>query len=435
MNRVIKSVVRRLDYTVSEEDLNDNVEAYLYEIKNKNYDFSNYNREVFTQGKKKRIIYKYDKMSVENVLCHYLKRKLDNIFNIKYASRSKTINQFINTLPVVKDLNDFVIIRADFKSFFDSVMTKHIFEKYIKESLLQRKDKEILEEFIIQFKYCYAGLCLSNGMTEIICRDFDEKVKAKFDKYGVVFYERYVDDIMIIFNSFITKDQFLILIKEVIVDVFDECPIKLNLKQDKFSYISKRDLQPTQKFDFLGYSFTIDYSNSNFKFIYGIAEKKRKRYTSIIENAFIDYKKNNNLELLRQRIKMYSSRVVIARSLGNNKFEWLTRGVVANYIELRFHMNSLESDTVKFLKSTYMKLITMHKLQCPYFLNNSINESSIYNLYSSMKRNRSIIFESSIGVKRKDVVKWIRKIEPTYNDTNKSYYQIVMEYFEILKIE
>lgn len=35
------------------------------------------------------------------------------------------------------------------------------------------------------FKYCYAGLCLSNVMAEIVCKDFDMVLKARLSEYGV----------------------------------------------------------------------------------------------------------------------------------------------------------------------------------------------------------------------------------------------------------
>ncbi len=103
-----------------------------------------------------------------------LSKEMDRIFKIEYASRSNIISLLFNTIPVIKNLNDFVIIRADFKSFFDSVLKQHVYEKYIETSLMGRRDKEILLDYIREFKYCFAGLCLLNGMIEIVCRDFDK---------------------------------------------------------------------------------------------------------------------------------------------------------------------------------------------------------------------------------------------------------------------
>ncbi len=434
MIKFIKNIVRRLDYSLSDDEVEYKANEISTKIENDLFDFSTYNESIITQGSKKRKIYNYEKMSTENILCHYLKKRMDIILQIKYSSRSKIINLLFNTLPVIKDLNDFVIIRADFKSFFDSVYTEHVFQKYIKNSLMTRYEKDLLKKYIDNFKYCYAGMCLSNGLAEIICRDFDMQIRARMEKYGVVLYERYVDDILIILNKYITKDKFLDLINQVIKEVFGKSPVKLNLASGKFSYISRRDIQPNQKFDFLGYEFFINYNNQ-FKFEYGITEKKRTKYKNIINEAFIDYKHNNNLELLRQRLKLFSSRVVVARSLGDNNFEWLTRGIAANYNELRFHMKELENITECFLKDIYIDLLSSNGISCPAYLKNSNIENSIYNLYSVIERNRSIVFEKNIGVKRRDLIKWIKKINPSYTELNKNYYQITIEYLELLKVE
>ncbi|MFQ8873247.1 MAG: hypothetical protein ACLR7J_11735 [[Ruminococcus] torques] len=243
----IYGIVRRLDYTLSDDDVALISEDYTEKIKKGEYDFSLYNSSLFTQGKKKRQIYSFDRLSLENVICHYLKREIDRIFGIKYASRGKIINLLFNTIPVIKNLNDFVIIRADFKSFFDSVLTQHVYERYIKNSLMERRDKEILLDYIEEFKYCYAGLCLSNGMTEIICRDFDKHLKAKLERYGMFYYERYVDDMLVMLNSFVSKDIFIRVVNEVIAEVFGNCPVRLSTDPNKFTYISKKEFGSISK--------------------------------------------------------------------------------------------------------------------------------------------------------------------------------------------
>ena len=432
----IRNVIRNIDYTLTEDEVELKAEEFVDKIERGLYDFSSYNRNVFTQQGKKRVIYNYDKLTVENILCHYLKKQIDKTFNIKYASRSKIINVLFNTIPVIKDMNDFVIVRIDFKSFFDSVKTEYVYEKYIRMSLMQRIDKEILEEYIEQFKYCYAGLCLSNGMTEIACRDFDKRIRAKLDRYGVFFYERYVDDMLIMLNSFIPQTKVIELIRETIEEVFEKCPVKINTKPGKFSYISKRNLTCVQEFDFLGYDFNlIKDTNDKITFKYGIAERKIRKYTGIVERAFAEFKRTGNIELFRQRLKIYSSRVVIARAIGNSSFDWLTKGVVANYNELRYHVDDLKNDTETFLKNVYFDLLTKYSCSCPYFLKQSRNEESIYNLYSNMKRNRTLVFEKNIGVKKNTILEWIRKIDPMYSDAGKDYYRIVIEYLEQIKVE
>ena len=81
-----------------------------------------------------------------------------------------------------------------------------------------------------------------------------------------------------------------------------------------------------------------------------------------------------------------------------------------------------------------MDLLKEYNIGTPYFLLPVGKDESIYNLYSCLLRNRSIIFEKKIGVQRKDLIRWIKKIRPDYISGGKRYYQLVMEYFELLKI-
>lgn len=433
----IWSIVRQMNYSLSEEEVTAKTEMIYAEIGKENYDFSNYEKNVITQQRKKRIVYNFQRLSTESVVCQYLKRQIDKVFHINYASRSKIINVLFNILPVIKDMNDFIIIRADFKSFFDHVLTRYVYNQYICASLMSRTDKEMLERYIVQFKYCYAGLCLSNGLTEIICRDFDERIKAKLSDNGLFFYERYVDDILILMNKYISQSQFLETINAVIKDVFGECPVELNMSPGKFSYISRRNLSTIQDFNFLGYEYQIrqDHINKKISISYGIAEKKRKKYTGIIERAFVKYKQDGNIELFRQRLKIYSARVVIAKTIGSSSFDWLTKGVVANYNELRFHMDSLIPHTERFLKGLYFELLRIHGCSMPYFLKQSASEESIYNLYSNMSRNRTLMFEENIGVSRKTLLQWIQRLDSCYTGNGKNYYRIVVDYLEKIKVE
>ncbi len=433
----IESLVRKRNYALPDDMVKMLSILLMDDINNKNYNFSSYKREVFTQQKKKRVIYCYKKLSCEDILCQYLKKQLDSICKIKYSSRNKIINILFNILPTVKDMNDFVIIRADFKSFFDSVLTQHVYNKYICNSMMKRSDKELLEQYVNTFKYCYAGLCLSNGMTEIICQDFDEHIKATLFNYGLFFYERYVDDILLITNKYISKKSFLELMKITINDVFGNSPVELSMKQGKFSFISKRDLitNKTESFSFLGYEFELKETiDKIINFRYGITEKKQRKYKGIIEKAIAQYSKDNNLELLRQRIKIYSSRVVVGRTIGSSNYDWLTKGVVANYNELQYHVDALIPSTDVFMKSVFFNLLKNHGKPVPYFLKNSMAEESIYNIFSNMKRNRSIIFQEKIGVSKGTLIKWIKKLKPDYSENGKDYYRIVADYLNVIKI-
>lgn len=440
MEKVIKKIVEQQNCNNSIEEIENKASKYTEQIILEEYDFSKFKKEIYTKGKKKRNIYTFEPKSIEDVMSRYLKAKIDKLFNIKYISRNKVINTLFNTLPLMNDLNDFVVIRADFKSFFESVQTKDVYNKYIKYSSMKRKDKGFLKDYVEAFEFCYAGLCLSNTLTEIICRDFDENLRARLEEYGIVYCERYVDDILIILNRYIEEDDVIKSIELSIKEVFGTSPVKLHPK--KFSYIARRkfEIGQIQEFNFLGYQFSISKNISKknkeyFEFQFGITKIKINKYYNRYKNIFIEYKKNNDIELLRQRLKICSTRIVIKKQVEETSYKWLTKGVVSNYNELRFHLDSLDKDTEKFLKEVYYTIMIELKIQIPYFLINSKEEVSIYNIYSSLKRNRSMVFERNIGIKKKDIERWFDKIDENYSAFNKSYDDIVADYFDKINIK
>lgn len=432
MISTIRKFVRKADYSIEDDELNEITNQIYNKIKNHEYDFGSYQKMVLSQGRKKRLVYTFPESSVEYVLCGIIKNEVDINFKIRFPNRNKMINRLFNTLPAVKNLNDFVIFRFDFKSFFDSVLTEEVYNIFIRDSKLKRTIKKIIKEYSKTFKFCYAGLSPSNSLTELICQQFDVRLRAKLEKYGVVFCERYVDDVLIILNDYITETDIRNILKEVIVSVFGECKIKLN--EDKVFYISKRDIEETQEFDFLGYNFTLEYRDDSIKFKFGITEGKRRKYESKIIATLKDYKENNNLELLRHRLKTFSSRIVYTVTLNENVLDWVTKGIVSNYNELRFHLDSLDDDTEDFLKNIYFKKFDELQISYPYFISREDSESS-YNLYSTMKRNKSIIFNEKIGLKRIELLQIINKLNNGYYTRNKSYYQIVMDYLDMLKMQ
>jgi hypothetical protein len=312
-----------------------------------------------------------------------------------------------------------------------------IFEKYIKNSLLKRQDKDIFSKFCNAFQYCFAGLQTSNAMTEIACEEFDVVFKARLNEYGVIYFERYVDDMLIILNKYISESDFYTILEKTISLVFENSKVTVNKR--KSFYISRRNLINKSKFDFLGYLFMLEKlqnaNDTSIIFTYGITEAKLKKYTSRIRQTLIDFKKNKDIELLRLRIKLFSVRIVYS-IVKHDDCVWITRGLINNYSELRFYLDNLENETRKFLKGIYFKLMRELNIKIPYFMKpaQGQREASIYNLYSNLERYRSIVFDERIGTRRQDLFHEIQKIKPSYRG-KKKYYQLVDDYLILLKIK
>jgi len=430
-----------MDITMSDEVIENLTLKHYEKILKKEYSFSKpvYKKTTLTQqsenGKKKRDVYSLDRNSTEYVICEYLKMKLDSSFQIKYSDRKKIIKILLNTLPALKDLNDFTLIRFDFKSFFNSVSTNFIMTHFIESSSINRRDKELFADFCREFPFCFAGLQTSNAMTEIACEQFDRIFKSKLSDYGVVYCERYVDDVLIILNKYITKSDFEILLNECINLVFIDCKVKIN--ERKFCYISKRDMNLKNSFDFLGYDFTLlKTQEGTTKFEFGITKSKINKYQAKIRQSLSEYNNDQNLELLRHRMKLFSIRIVYSMDLNDGYCHWVTKGLINNYNELRFHLDSLDKKTKRFLQYAFYDEMRKNGVSCPYYMLKEFDENnqSIYNIYSNLKRNRSMVFDEKIGVSFKTLVCEMRKIQPSYYSGTKVYYQVVQDYLDCLGI-
>lgn len=84
---------------------------------------------------------------------------------------------------------------------FYTISSEYVFQKYISKCSIKRYKIELLENFVSKTKYAYAGLNTSNIICEIIAKYCDEALLLKFKNYGLIFYRRYIDDGILIFNK------------------------------------------------------------------------------------------------------------------------------------------------------------------------------------------------------------------------------------------
>ena len=143
-------------------------------------------------------------------------------------------------------MQDFTIYKFDFKDFFNSISNDYVNQNYLKDSNLSRAEKALITQYCNCFKYTFSGLSLSNTLCELVARDFDNILNQKLKDLGIIFYQRYIDDCLIISNINIKEDSLKKIIEEAISSVFYKdntnikCKVKLN--PNKFNYISKYDL-------------------------------------------------------------------------------------------------------------------------------------------------------------------------------------------------
>lgn len=374
-------------------------------LKNK-FDFGSPNiihKKIKKDGKIRKI-YSVNNTCNENIAIGYLKKKLDNEFLIQYANRNSIMRELFSLIHDIDNLTTYTIVRFDIKDFFDSVKTKFIWDNYINNSELDMECKRVIKNYIDKNENCYAGIALSNAFIELGGQQFDRCVRSNLKQYGLIFYSRYVDDGLLIFNRYLEEDEIIRRVEKYARKSFGD---NIYLHETKRNYVIKK--MNNCSFDYLGYLF----KRENGKFKYGITKEKRDKYEKILENIVDDYINNRNIELLRQRLIYFVSRVVFY-----NKYKscyqlgsWDVTGISSNYYLLKEDIirNNIECETSKFLKNiVYKTLQSKTRGEKLYFINE--NTSKNYNIWNSIEKSKSIVFHSKIGWSKAHLCKQIRKI-------------------------
>lgn len=420
------------------------IQQAIDDYENGNYDFTSFKEVNKKQIGKIRRTKSYENFSCEKTLCIYLKRTLDRKFHVRYPNRNEYMHSLFNVISALHNMNDYSILRFDFEDFFNTVSSEYVFNKYISKISLERFQITLFEKFVTNTKYAYAGLNTSNILCEIIAKDFDDVLSLKLKNHGLIFYRRYIDDGILVFNKRVEEALCISIINEAIQEVFFDKSIavkyccKTRLNNTKTKYISARDLATSKKsddFDFLGYQFELSpnfdaHNKIKTTFKYGITQKKIDKYSKRIDDLVKAYQIDGNMELLRHRIKAFTYRTVYQLPKYKSLI-WKTKGFISNYQELRYRLDYLTVDTKDFLENAIVKAFAKNKINIPYFLKVK-KEESIYNLYNNMKKYRTLLFVESIGISKDTLDKICKQIGIW--DMTKSYDGLVRDYLIKVKV-
>lgn len=413
-------------------------------INNDTFHFENSTSLILNQDGKKRLVKQYDDTySVEYILCQSIKQILDRTFKIRYPNRNKITHKLFNTIQATIQMSDFTIVKFDFKDYFNSVSSIYVFEKYLKHNLSDRREIDLIHSFVYSTKYAYAGFCTSNAIAEIIASFFDEAVRQAFFSNGLIYYERYIDDSILILNENMEETEVLEKLNSILSKIFyDEtlnclkCKTKFN--NQKFKYISRRKiLEQNCSIDFLGYEFFLSSTTNKIEIKYGITENKRQKYENRIDKLILASVEQtspdvNTLELLRHRIAAFSSRTVYMTKYFRSNI-WRVKGFIANYGELRYFLDTelIEENTEKFLKNMIADAFKRTLSKEPYFLRSNTESECGYNLYNNMKKNKTLLLVDRIGYDYKSLVHLCNQIGIQNTDligNRKGYGTLVREY-------
>ena len=423
----------------------------LNDVTEGSYHFENAESIVLKQGSKKRLAKRYtDRYSSENILCQCIKQVLDNDFRVRYPNRNKISRSLFDILSAVIQMTDYTIVKFDFKNYFNSISSDYAFKKIIESRISDRLMRQVISDYCNKTKFAFAGLPTSNAIAEIMASEFDKLIEQSFEKMGVIFYSRYIDDSVLILNRYVEDRAIRMKLDDILDAVFRDketnahycCKTRFN--RSKYSYISSRTITPNPvSFDFLGYEFWLKNSTpGKTKIQCGITQDKRLKYQKRLEKLIKLYTDHNstdyqNIELLRHRVAAFSSREVYLSSKHQTSV-WKVKGFISNYGELRFLLGTkrLHPETDLYLKNM-VKDAFLQAGFLPGFVVDSDKIDSGYNLYHNMKKNKTLLLVDGIGYDYRALVNLCGQVGISNIEANgkkRTYSSLVRDYLIKVKV-
>ena len=301
----------------------------------------------------------------------FLKLKLTNyfikrIYKVSQADRRKIIKQI---KIMLSDGSPYKLLKLDISDFYESIPLSTMINRLKDDMLLCGKGLNFLESLQNKIqnlpeKYRIDGLPrgidVSATLSELFMLAIDREIKKIPE---VFFYARYVDDIIIMHSS----------VQDVLIGQCKEIILRNNLKinESKMEIISfEEDNVSKRTFDFLGYRFSIMPKSDDRmgkKIEVDIAEKKINKLKKRIVHSFISYVKDNDLGLLKCRLRFLTGVVRLQKSTQGT----LCAGNAFNYSELTscktlhildgFVRNLLLRNTSRLEKLVFSKLSATQK--------------------------------------------------------------------------
>lgn len=265
---------------------------------------------------------------VNNLLIYNISSK----YRTKCVDRDETVRLLISH---IRDSYAFIVHRLDVKEFYESFERMNVINKLKSDAKLSRKTISILENLFkeldsLDVNGLPRGMGISSTLSELMMNDFDDHLR---NTKGVLFYRRFVDDIIIITTPAVRKID--------LTEIISQSPLpkklEFHLSGPKSAYknISKtsEDSGKVEVFDFLGYQFTIKHKEVEFGSTINvrrrdldieISDEKVDKIKSRIIASFCKFMSSKGpfdekLLMLRKRLYFLSKNYPLVNSFDNSQ--------------------------------------------------------------------------------------------------------------------
>lgn len=225
-----------------------------------------------------------------------LQKNIRKLYKVQQGNRYHIVCQL---REILSDRFPKYIIKTDFSSFYESIPRDKLLRKINNDPLLTLASKKIIKKILREYavlsgeeKGLPRGIGISAYLSELYMRKFDEEINNHPD---VIYYSRYVDDIIIVCIPDPVYGAKNIL--KQIVKSIKKTGLKRNRSKTE-SYVI--DGQTTVSLDYLGYRFKFGSESAQLN----LTRSKVSKYKTRLDLVFSGYHKKINLNEKKARRKL-----------------------------------------------------------------------------------------------------------------------------------
>ncbi len=243
-------------------------------------------------GGKDGLMLDREKMTLaEPFVMKLLQRNLTRTFKVKQANRHRIMN---DVRRLLEHQHPYYLIRTDVSSFFESIPHDRLLERVTGSPLLSYRTKTLVRQIV---QLCDGdcgvprGIGVSSPLSEIYMSTIDSAIRMRPE---VVYYARYVDDIIILLANLPQDMTLEAYYDKTLVQPFKE-KYGLDLKpygSDKCYLANFNITDNAIDFSYLGYNICIWWeekpkaNGKTYKMRMRMSERKLKNMKRRIDNAF-----------------------------------------------------------------------------------------------------------------------------------------------------
>lgn len=269
-----------------------------------------------------------------------IQRNLKCTYKVKQNDRDLIIPQLKSCLSNNYPIH---VIRTDIKSFYERINPDLLMSKLNKNAMLSLSSRKIIAKLLRSYRVSSGsdlgiprGVGISAYLAELYLKEFDLKVRALDN---LVYYARYVDDIVLIVSpeSKVSKQFYLDFIKSCL----EEENLEVNEEDNKTSVFTYPSENKNFEFDYLGYKFI----KKGMRVELSISDKKKKKYVSKIDFCIDKFNKSSiktprvATRELKTRLRFLTSNTRLSSNKGNavigiySNNKWVTDYKFLDYLD------------------------------------------------------------------------------------------------------